>query len=991
MRDPYASLADAVVSSVGLCVIGLPATLAPLAPLLRGAGATVYVGAQQTPVDAAVLTADFLDQGRPAVSPHCGDPSSIFVVGRAAPGGVISRQSLEAEFIAAGYRKHPATTSLFGFEGLAVDGGELWAVFERRQPATAKQDARLRAERDLHADMLREPGVRSDAHLVRYDLAARLVRPNDIVLDAACGLGYGTHILASLSEAGSVIGIDASDWAVDYATRQFGSARTEFRKGMLPEALRSIEDASVDCVISLETLEHVEDPGALLAAFFRVLKPGGRLFVSVPNDWADETGRDPNPHHLHVYDWHKLRAQLSQHFTVDAAWRLIASGCKSGERRVWTARPRLIEQIPLALADAQDAEWWLASAVKPPLPDKSASYRQTVHGLFEGRTHLVDFEQHYANPWLVHSLVEIPWRVQDGQALRALAESVAQAAPSGSPDAGASLAVRGWRLVEERASHEALTAWLAQWQQFVADVRTDNPHSRRWLVSLAYLAGRLQELHGDAREAQRCYEEVLRIDVRSITPTLGTKSADAAFRLGVLRWAEQQPDAARKAWQAGLDTASACLHEDWIEFVGNAERPFAFSLNDAVETLDCGVRCALALRATSFGWSRGRVARELAQLRNRSLRSAVSRLQSQLTAITAESKRTAFALVDAQSLALRRADEAASLAASLATTQAALEDVQRLAWARADELRAADERLSRTQTAHGEAQRLATDRARELGRMQALHTALAAQLAEAAAESSRLQAALDAAQQLAIERFEQIKMLDGRLGDTQSALNQTQDLAVARAHEIDRISAVLDETTTLALARFAETQSLASRLDQTQVALDATQQLARERFSAIESLTQQLDSIHQELGRAQELAVWRADEIDRRAAAFAAKQAALEAAAHVIEDRERQLDSARHEIDRLKQGLHQALDFKQTAETLASELSATRANLASADEARRQGRRERDLLAQELYETRAALAEEAGRNQRITKSLYWRAGAPLRWLAGLINGASRAQ
>jgi methylase of polypeptide subunit release factors len=66
-------------------------------------------------------------------------------------------------------------------------------------------------------DMLREPGRRADAHIARYVLAASLVRYGDVVLDAACGLGYGSAILASAAPSVRVIGVDNSEYAVNYA------------------------------------------------------------------------------------------------------------------------------------------------------------------------------------------------------------------------------------------------------------------------------------------------------------------------------------------------------------------------------------------------------------------------------------------------------------------------------------------------------------------------------------------------------------------------------------------------------------------------------------------------------------------------------------------------------------------------------------------------------------------------------------------------------
>ena len=49
-----------------------------------------------------------------------------------------------------------------------------------------------------------------------YQFASQYIRPGDIVLDAACGLGYGTHVLKSLSLGAKFKGIDGGDYAISY-------------------------------------------------------------------------------------------------------------------------------------------------------------------------------------------------------------------------------------------------------------------------------------------------------------------------------------------------------------------------------------------------------------------------------------------------------------------------------------------------------------------------------------------------------------------------------------------------------------------------------------------------------------------------------------------------------------------------------------------------------------------------------------------------------
>src|SRR5690606_26984064 len=109
-----------------------------------------------------------------------------------------------------------------------------------------------------------------------------------------CGLGYGSHIIYSVSQAGSVLGIDASEFAIDYAKAHYQtSPSVEFALGDV-QNLANVPDHSIDFITAFETIEHVEDPIAYLSELKRVLKPGGRVMICAPNAWVDETGKDPN-------------------------------------------------------------------------------------------------------------------------------------------------------------------------------------------------------------------------------------------------------------------------------------------------------------------------------------------------------------------------------------------------------------------------------------------------------------------------------------------------------------------------------------------------------------------------------------------------------------------------------------------------------------------------------------------------------------------------
>lgn len=279
----------------------------------------------------------------------------------AAPAGTLAPNagSITAAAITAGYRRHPAAYEVADFERSNSERFSRPLFFEiipdpllERWPLR-----RLRAERDLHMDMTREDGARSDAHLVRYALAADWIRPGDSVLDCACGLGYGTAVLAARSPGERFLGVDIDPGSVAYASDNFSGWGISYVAASATQ-LDRIADRSIDTLVSFETLEHLEDYSTFLNEAARVLKPGGRIIVSVPNLWMDESGRDPNPHHHHVFDYAKCRDALTAHFRIEARYSQSAPGGTV----LLNASRRLREQPLSRTDDPADTEWWIVVA-----------------------------------------------------------------------------------------------------------------------------------------------------------------------------------------------------------------------------------------------------------------------------------------------------------------------------------------------------------------------------------------------------------------------------------------------------------------------------------------------------------------------------------------------------------------------------------------------------------------------------------------------------
>jgi len=119
-----------------------------------------------------------------------------------------------------------------------------------------------------------------DEHIYRYIFAASLTE-SKVVLDVACGTGYGAGYMAEKG-AGQVVGADMSMAAVDYAWERFGENNKA--RFVCADAIRlPFADNAFDFVVSFETIEHIRQYRKFLAECRRVLKEDGSLICSTPN------------------------------------------------------------------------------------------------------------------------------------------------------------------------------------------------------------------------------------------------------------------------------------------------------------------------------------------------------------------------------------------------------------------------------------------------------------------------------------------------------------------------------------------------------------------------------------------------------------------------------------------------------------------------------------------------------------------------------------
>ncbi|HYD39853.1 MAG TPA: methyltransferase domain-containing protein [Anaeromyxobacter sp.] len=145
-------------------------------------------------------------------------------------------------------------------------------------------------------------------HYHRYLFARELAAGRD-VLDVASGEGYGAALLAGIAR--SVVGVELDPEIVAHAARSYAAPNLHFRVGRC-EAL-PLESASVDLVVSFETLEHFEEQRRFLAEVKRVLRPGGLLVLSSPVRGVYSLG-NPNPFHVRELSRGELEALVRSEF-----------------------------------------------------------------------------------------------------------------------------------------------------------------------------------------------------------------------------------------------------------------------------------------------------------------------------------------------------------------------------------------------------------------------------------------------------------------------------------------------------------------------------------------------------------------------------------------------------------------------------------------------------------------------------------------------------
>ena len=146
-----------------------------------------------------------------------------------------------------------------------------------------------------------------------------------MVLDLGCGSGRHAHAV-SHDFGNHTIGVDIQNDSLeqgktgweDFTKDTEIPGRVSFVKGSIYDL--PFPDRSADAVICSEVMEHLIDYPEAIREFFRVLKPGGILAVSVPRFfpeqvcwWLDDNYHREEGGHIRIFDRYSLQKEIEHH------------------------------------------------------------------------------------------------------------------------------------------------------------------------------------------------------------------------------------------------------------------------------------------------------------------------------------------------------------------------------------------------------------------------------------------------------------------------------------------------------------------------------------------------------------------------------------------------------------------------------------------------------------------------------------------------------
>lgn len=147
-------------------------------------------------------------------------------------------------------------------------------------------------------------------HLARYHWVRQFIKSKS-VLDAGCGSGYGSSILAKYVK--KYVGVDISENAILFANKKYKRRNIRFLNADLTKGVNL--DEKFDVIISFDVLEHIKNADRYMKTLVNFLDDNGTLIIETPNALLQELySVGHNPFHFKEYSPKELKDLVSPYF-----------------------------------------------------------------------------------------------------------------------------------------------------------------------------------------------------------------------------------------------------------------------------------------------------------------------------------------------------------------------------------------------------------------------------------------------------------------------------------------------------------------------------------------------------------------------------------------------------------------------------------------------------------------------------------------------------
>jgi len=158
-------------------------------------------------------------------------------------------------------------------------------------------------------------------HQARYANILKYIK-GKTVLDLACGEGYGSALLMQYG-AKKVVGVDISVETIEKAKQLFSDTGAEYIAGDAQTVSEILGSNVFDVIVSIETIEHVQNPLALLETMKKVAKEDAIFYITCPNDyWYYPNENESNPYHIRKYHFEDFKTLTEEALGTDVTWGL---------------------------------------------------------------------------------------------------------------------------------------------------------------------------------------------------------------------------------------------------------------------------------------------------------------------------------------------------------------------------------------------------------------------------------------------------------------------------------------------------------------------------------------------------------------------------------------------------------------------------------------------------------------------------------------------